>query len=167
MTEVNDDESYVIVELPLRLRPVELAQLRQALLESTEVETAGDAPLRVKPLPANGSSRESLKAQRDYAQQLIGVRRRRERELGIELFADPAWDILLDLFVQQVDGNAISVSSACYASSAPATTALRHLTNLIESGLVGRRTSHADKRRQYVFLTDEGFTRMERVLAAV
>lgn len=164
MTETEGDEGYVTVRLPVRLGPTELAELRGALLESTRVETATDEPLAVQPPTETDTSKERLKAQRDHAQHLINLRRRRERELGSTLFSDPAWDILLDLFVQHVDGNAITVSSACYGSGVPQTTALRHLTILIEAGLIGRRTSQADKRRQYVYLTDDGFARMQRLL---
>jgi hypothetical protein len=43
----------------------------------------------------------------------------RARYFKRELFKDPAWDILLDLYVARADGRGISVSSACIASGAP------------------------------------------------
>jgi hypothetical protein len=44
------------------------------------------------------------------------------------LFADPAWDILLDLAAARIDGRMVAVSSLCIAAAVPATTALRWIT---------------------------------------
>ncbi len=69
------------------------------------------------------------------------------------LFADPAWDILLDLFVADADGRRISVSSACGSAGVPRTTALRWLTMLEEQGLIDRREDAEDARRCFVEIT--------------
>jgi hypothetical protein len=69
------------------------------------------------------------------------------------LFAEPSWDILLDLFIAGLAGREVSVSSACLASPAPATTALRHIGQLVDSGLVARRRSQHDARVTYLELT--------------
>ena len=44
---------------------------------------------------------------------------------GEGLFADPAWDIMLDLFAARIEGKDITVSSAGIAACVPPTTALR------------------------------------------
>jgi hypothetical protein len=54
----------------------------------------------------------------------ICARRLRERLLPAGLFADPAWDMLLDLYAAEIEEQPVSVTSACIAAAAPATTAL-------------------------------------------
>lgn len=87
-------------------------------------------------------------------------RRRRTRFLPSDLFAEPAWDLLLDLFIASVSERSISVISACLASSVPETTALRWIALLIDRGLVERRSDAADKRRHYLSLSADGFRAM-------
>jgi hypothetical protein len=87
-------------------------------------------------------------------------RRSRMDHFDADLFGEPAWDILLDLFIQRLSGRQVSKSSACIASAAPNTTALRWLTLLEEHGLIATKASKTDRRRSYVHLTDKGFNAM-------
>src|ERR1700740_2046231 len=64
-----------------------------------------------------------------------------------ELFADPAWDMLIELSINQIHGRPISVSSLCVASKAPATTALRYISRMVEQGLLDREADPNDSRR--------------------
>lgn len=75
------------------------------------------------------------------------MRRRRTDKLGDQLFADPSWDMLLDLYVQGTEGIDVSVSSACHASGVPCTTALGHVTKLERRGLIVRCADNRDRRR--------------------
>lgn len=85
----------------------------------------------------------------------------------IGLFADPAWEMLLDLTHAKLAGKRISVSSLCIAAHVPATTALRRIGDLVANGLATRLKDQNDGRRVFVELTDEGFARMSRYLDAV
>ena len=78
---------------------------------------------------------------RQTAASALNLRRRREQALGASLFAEPAWDMLLDLYLRQSEGLRTTVSSACLGSAAPPTTALRHMAILVERGLVERRSA--------------------------
>ncbi len=91
-------------------------------------------------------------------------RMRRFAHLDADLFAEPAWDILLDLFVAKVAGNRISVSSACIASQVPSTTALRWLGVLENKNLISRQDDSSDKRRCWVELTERGVRAMASLL---
>ena len=63
--------------------------------------------------------------------------RTRERHFaGHQLFVDPAWDILLDIFIRQARGELVSVKSASVGSVAPASTALRWLNQLEAEGII-------------------------------
>lgn len=91
-------------------------------------------------------------------------RMRRKSFLNAEIFGEPAWDILLDLFVAKVRGLRISVTSACIASQVPPTTALRWLTVLEDHGLIAREPDLLDGRRAWVQLTECGFKAMSGLL---
>ena len=84
-------------------------------------------------------------------------RKRRSRERIFErsdLFADPAWDILIDLFIAYEEGQGISISSACIASAVPTTTALRWLKLLEEEGHILRNNDPSDARRINLYLSE-------------
>lgn len=97
-----------------------------------------------------------LAAKKEYK-----IRRLREKTFGLNgLFSDPAWDMLLDLFIARLEGRAISVTSACIASCVPTTTALRWISVLEKGGVICRQSDHKDKRRQFLDLTRIGFNKM-------
>ena len=95
---------------------------------------------------------------------LYDTRRLRERHFKYDLFADPAWDILLDLFVQKSCGRRVSITSACIASGVPPTTGLRWVALLVEEGLVLREGDDVDRRRAFLRLSATGETAVKRTL---
>jgi hypothetical protein len=100
-----------------------------------------------------------------FAERLYQERRRRSRHFPPQLFAEPAWDILLDLFVNGVRNRAISITSACIAGGIPATTGLRWLGLLEKEGLLVRETSGDDARVTWVRLSDQGMNAMRGYIA--
>jgi DNA-binding MarR family transcriptional regulator len=90
------------------------------------------------------------------AARLYASRRTRTNHLPANLFGEPAWDILLDLVIQQSQLNSVSVTSAGLASGVPATTALRWIQQLEQDGLVERLPSDMDRRVHYLKLTQYG-----------
>jgi len=58
------------------------------------------------------------------------------------LFGEPAWDLLLDLFIAAKERKRVPVTSACIGAAVPTTTALRWLAVLEERGLVLRVADH-------------------------
>ncbi|MBB3861431.1 DNA-binding MarR family transcriptional regulator [Novosphingobium hassiacum] len=103
-----------------------------------------------------------------FARKVYIARRDRERAShSPELFNDPAWDILLDLFIAHAQDKFISVSDAGLAGQVPATTALRWVWSLEKTGLVERRADKSDKRRSFVMLTASGLSYMRKVLATM
>lgn len=92
------------------------------------------------------------KAVRNY----LRARRLRDRFIAEDLFGEPAWDMLLDLYASYLEGKVITTSSACMASGVPSTSALRWLNRLIQLGLVERFADLSDGRRVNVQLTPEG-----------
>jgi DNA-binding transcriptional ArsR family regulator len=102
----------------------------------------------------------------------IAEARRQLRALAIrnKLFpelkaAEPAWAMMLDLLVESSRGRSVSVQSACLASGAPASTALRHLTKLVEAGHIVRVLDPSDGRRCLVQLSSEAGGRLRQYLS--
>jgi hypothetical protein len=85
---------------------------------------------------------------------IIRARRLRQQFFGAGLFADPAWDILLDLMVARIERRQVAVSSLCIAAAVPATTALRWIKQLTEMGLLHRVADPQDGRRVFIELTE-------------
>lgn len=99
--------------------------------------------------------------------QVIRQRRLRDELFDPELFADPAWDMLLDLYAAKLDRSRVSVSSLCIAAAVPATTALRWIKTLTESGLFERHADVHDARRIFVQLSEGATQAMHRYFARV
>ena len=91
---------------------------------------------------------------------LLRARARRAKHFNSDLFADPAWDMLLELYAAELGQRRVSVTSLGLASGVPPTTALRWLTTLVSEGLVQRQNDPLDGRRIYISLTDAGISAM-------
>jgi hypothetical protein len=94
-------------------------------------------------------------------------RQLRARFFDGDLFADPAWDILLDLTAARAEHKRVSVTSLCIASGVPPTTALRWIGQMREAGLLQRNEDDTDRRRAFIVLTDRAADAMARYFAEV
>lgn len=91
------------------------------------------------------------------AMSIYRARRRRSKFFDASLFSEPAWDMLLDLFVANVRGRKVSVTSLCRAAEVSDATGLRWIEMLESKGLVRRRSVSEDGRLRFVELSDGGF----------
>lgn len=98
---------------------------------------------------------------------IIRQRQLRARFFDGELFADPAWDILLDLTAARAEHARVSVTSLCIASGVPPTTALRWIRQMTDAGLLERVDDECDRRRAFIGLTDTAAEAMARYFAAL
>jgi len=98
---------------------------------------------------------------------VIRARRLRTRFFAEDLFADPAWDMLLDLLQAEIAQLRVPVSSLCIAAAVPATTALRWLKSMTERGIFVRRADPHDGRRVFVELSRDASLAMRRYFAEV
>ena len=96
---------------------------------------------------------------------VIRARRLRDRYFRDELFADPAWDMLLDLLQAELAQLRVPVSSLCIAAAVPATTALRWLKSMTEEGIFVRRADPHDGRRVFVELSPGASGALRRYFA--
>lgn len=96
-----------------------------------------------------------------HARRLYRHRRSRGHVFGDEnLFGEPGWDILIDLFIAAKERKRVPVTSACIGAAVPTTTALRWLAVLEERGLILREADQSDARRIFVRLSTEAYARM-------
>lgn len=103
----------------------------------------------------------------EHVNAIIRARRLRDRFLPYELFADPAWDMMLDLLQAEILQQRVAVSSLCVAAAVPATTALRWLNTLVEHGIVLRQPDPMDGRRVFVELAPQASEALRRYFAEV
>ena len=101
------------------------------------------------------------------AQGLYLSRRSRDNFFNCELFAEPAWDMLLAAYYLGPPNRELSVTGLCYASACPPTTALRWLGRLSKAGLIVRYRSQADRRVFFVALTIKARERFEAYLVSI
>lgn len=97
---------------------------------------------------------------------LLRARRIRADFLPGDLFADPAWDMLLDLLAARLEHERVSVSSLCIAAAVPPTTALRWIRTLTDKGLVERQADPHDGRRIFIALANEAAEALTRWFGA-
>jgi Winged helix DNA-binding domain len=114
-----------------------------------------------------GGSPEPALPDPRMVRQMIANRQARTRFFDPELFGDPAWDMLLDLTAAHGEGARVSVTSLCIAAGVPATTALRWLTQMVESGIFQRVPDPADRRRAFIALSDKAITAMAGYFASL
>ena len=111
---------------------------------------------RAQPSPINVSDVRSI----------IRLRRMRDRFFRSDLFADPAWDMLLDLMAARLERVRVAVSSLCIAAAVPPTTALRWIKTMSDNGMFVRVADPEDGRRVFIELSDEAASGMAAYLSA-
>nr|WP_298927687.1 winged helix DNA-binding protein [uncultured Erythrobacter sp.] len=144
-------------------------QLRTGSVNQDSAPARFGAPVAVPfPDPRSDTERQAMRlVYAELARDLYVARRKRESIFGDgELFGEPAWDILLDLYVAYVERKKVSVSSACIGSAAPSTTGLRWLGILSEQELVTREHDPEDQRRVLVRLSEKGLKAMDTYFAS-
>ncbi len=98
---------------------------------------------------------------------MLRQRRMREQYFPADLFADPAWDMLLDLYAARLERQPVSVSSLCIAAAVPATTALRWIKTMTDAGLFLREADPHDGRRIFIGLAEAAFDALARYFEAL
>jgi len=111
-------------------------------------------------------NRNGERADLVVARAMLRMQRDRAKFLPGDLFCDPAWHMLLELYVLDALGRPISVSGLCAASEIPHTTALRWIGRLVDSQLIDRHPDLHDARRTWLKLTFKGRAQLEAYFEA-
>lgn len=93
------------------------------------------------------------------AKRIYEARRLRERVMRDQLFGEPAWDMLLELYRSGCSINALS-----HAANCPPTTGARWQKVLTKQGLIERGPPGAPALKQIVRLTETGRALMDQYL---
>ncbi|WP_156679441.1 MarR family transcriptional regulator [Sphingomonas profundi] len=153
---------------PPRLRQLseEVSRIARVLATMSGDEQLGvlTAPRPDVPVPARRGSDAIIDAMQVRA--MIRARRLRELYFPADLFADPAWDMLLDLMAARLERRQVAVSSLCIAAAVPPTTALRWIKLLTDQGILIRIADPTDGRRVFIELAEAAAEGMMNYLAA-
>lgn len=90
--------------------------------------------------------------------------RSRETLLPLGPPMNPAWLILLELYIHRGSHWDLSVTAIALAADIPPTTSLRWLGELEDRGLIDRKADQQDRRRSHVRLTQDGLVMVETML---
>lgn len=143
----SDPDLRLVIEKIADLERV-LREVKQAVLPGSEYD------------PAPGPGIDDVKIRR-----IIRARRIREQQLGPQLFADPAWDLLLEAFAADLRQERMTVPHLCRASRVPETTALRWIKLLEKDGWLGKVESSDG--RKWMELSAEGSAKLRRYFDAI
>jgi hypothetical protein len=143
---------------PAGLRQIsqEVGRIAEMLAELSTAENGSGAPVT--------RSGSVLRLEASHVRAIYRARRVRDQYFESELFADPAWDMMLDLMIARLERRPVSVSSLCIAAAVPPTTALRWIKTLTDAGVFVRTPDPSDGRRIYMTLSDESAERVEACL---
>ena len=145
----------------LLVKPID----RDKILRSVEsARLVHEQSLRPAPLPEQspdlrpsiaGASQDA-DVRRNALATLRKIRKVRSKYLPEELFSDPCWEMLLDLYDSRLAGEDVTVTGLGVVSGVPMSTALRRIQELQKHRLIERIDDRSDKRRQLVTLTPDG-----------
>lgn len=147
------------VHLPLEVTTQEITRLCKEL----EALVRNELPANQTSVSAQPSDGELVA----LGKSLIKERSDRAKFLTGLDFGEPAWDIVLDLYVNHLCKRQVSISSASIAANVPATTALRHLSTLTSQGFLIRVCDTNDARRVFLILSEEIRRTMREYLCSV
>ena len=122
---------------------------------------------RLPPVQAEPGKPSETLVPKDVIRRMIQTRNKRNKFFPTRMFADPAWDMVLDLAHAYFEDKPLAVSSACIASGAPMSTALRWIRELTDLGWIKRWPDTSDGRRDLVSLTDTAARAMMDYIASL
>lgn len=173
--EMSEEDRLNLLHLSQQVEAI--AHKLEGLSEHRNPRGSGaSAPIPVanpEPVAANNAPTQLFNSARPalpdpkLVRQIIAGRQARARFFDAELFADPAWDMLLDLTAAHAENARVSVTSLCIAAGVPATTALRWLKQMVESGIFERVADASDRRRAFIELSDNSKDAMARYFQTV
>ena len=101
------------------------------------------------------------------ARSIVASRKARRKFFPADLFHEPAWEMLMSLFIVYEGEHTMNVKALVSCSDAPATTSQRWIDHLHKSGLIDRVTDTIDRRRIDISLSERGHDAMVRYLSDV
>lgn len=91
----------------------------------------------------------------DFARHILAGRKQRDRYFDPMLFSNPAWDILLNLFVADSEGRPVTLLDSCLISTIPQGVALRWLGYLKQEEMVLERSDPENPGQTLIRLSEQ------------
>ena len=99
------------------------------------------------------------------AETILEMRTVRDVVFGAEWFADPAWDMLLEVYVAQNQGKSTQLQAMCSAARVPRSTGDRVANRLVAASLLRKEADPARKGGVRLRLNDAAEKKIERLLS--
>lgn len=135
-------------------------QQQEALLINDALVSVRQALVRIASLSKawpNGGVGLTLCA---MAERLYSERRQRDAHFPPGLFGEPAWDLLLALFIAQEEGRKLGVAEAFAAAGIGASAGKTLVGKLKREGLIAALADPSDRRLRLLTLTRDGSDRL-------
>lgn len=113
---------------------------------------------------ASGEDRETLTSR---ARSVLNSRRIRKRYFQSEIFGEPAWEILLALYITEESDARLTMTKLAEWIEAPLTTVVRWVKALEEQSLVKRVEHPTDRRIIFIRLLETGRNALDSYLLAI
>ena len=116
-------------------------------------------------MPFSRPSGAPLSLTEDHILSVLFVRQARSAVFGENLFSDPAWDILLELYAANLAGRGLSLSDLCAAIEAPSSTTERWIAVLGDRELIHSVIDQRHPAGIVLGLTEEATTKMAKLVS--
>lgn len=144
-------------------RLIEQVNAAQSIIEEIRLTCGCDAFDQPEEPPLDRTTLALEAAERTYRN-----RRSRKDFIGTaDLFGEPAWDLLLDLFIRQTKAQQVTVKTAFIHSDASLTTVARLLKVMEQNGLIAVTIDPDDATRELINLNPTGYEGMLRYLESI
>lgn len=144
---------------------VDLIKDLTAKLSAVAEEFNGRVAHAAKPEPEGDEPSDAALVA--HADAVLTERRQRRDYLPAELFHEPAWDMLLALFVARDERQPMNIKALVSMSDAPVTTSQRWIEHLHKLKLIDRVIDPTDRRRVEISLSHVGDQAMRSYLASL
>lgn len=121
-------------------------------------------PGRLTLVESFGSDGKPLSPEASLARKLLAARQARGEMLGTDLFGEPAWEMLLYLFVASERGEHVKAGALAAAAPVSSSSADRWLRVLEQAGHVVRIGDAADRDAGYIYLVGDTARRIRALL---
>ncbi len=108
-------------------------------------------------------ARQEVDITEDHILSILIARRGREAVFGPNLFSEPAWDALLELYAAKLGRRRISLNDVARALDIPESTMARWIDVLTERHLVQTESDTIEPSRLWLSLTAEGQAKMKQL----
>lgn len=164
--ETNDpDETQGTKTVTLTERDVRDAARLFRLISDPTLLASGLSELFPSPAQAgSGIDRETLISR---ARIVFNGRRLRERHFDRQLFGEPAWDILLLLYIAEQSSARLTSTRLAELIETPLTTVGRWLNHLEMDRLIERQPHPTDRRTVFIKLLEKGRAALDSYLGSI